>query len=166
LPRAGTRRAFQYVDGIWWDSTKRVPDSLLVRHRSFEIGPELTPWKIGDAWKFSTLAAARKEMDQYCHGDWTPLRLTVPDRLGNVPFRQLATLEIEPEGILIKNGFPFPRSGSPMITQDDFPYAIVPSSERPTRTGTRRRFAGTDPARDRATNDHASGRRVRGDREF
>jgi hypothetical protein len=125
LPRAGTRRAFQYVDGIWWDSTKRVPDNLLVRHRSFEIGPELTPWKIGDAWKFSTLPAARKEMDQYCHGDWTPLRLSVPDRLGSVPFRQLATLEIEPQGVLIKNGFPFPKSGSITITQDDFPYAIA-----------------------------------------
>ena len=125
LPPAGTRRAFQYVDGIWWDSAKRVPDNLLVRHRSFEIGPELTPWKIGDAWTFSTLPAARKEMDQYCYGDWTPLRLSVPDRLGSVPFRQLATLEIEPEGVLIKNGFPFPRSGSVLITQDDFPYVIA-----------------------------------------
>jgi hypothetical protein len=42
-----------------------------------------------------------------------------------VPFRQLATLEIEPQGVLIKNGFPFPKSGSITITQDDFPYAIA-----------------------------------------
>jgi len=42
-----------------------------------------------------------------------------------VPFRQLATLEIEPEEVLIKNGFPFPKSGSIMITQDDFPYVIA-----------------------------------------
>ena len=27
LPQAASRRAFEYVDGIWWDSTKRVPDN-------------------------------------------------------------------------------------------------------------------------------------------
>ena len=54
-----------------------------------------------------------------------PLRLRVPDRLGNVPFRQLATLEIEPGELLIKNGFPLPRSGSTMVTQDDFLHVIA-----------------------------------------
>jgi hypothetical protein len=37
LPVAASRRAFEYVDGIWWDSTKRVPDNLIVRHRSFHL---------------------------------------------------------------------------------------------------------------------------------
>jgi hypothetical protein len=125
LPRAATRRAFQYVDGIWWDSTKRIPDNVLVRHRNFNIGPELSPWTIPDAGSFSTLPAARKEFDQYCRGDWRPLRLRVPDRLGGVPFRQLATLEIEPGELLIKNGFPLPRAGSTMVTQDDFLHVIA-----------------------------------------
>jgi uncharacterized protein DUF4056 len=129
LPRAATRRAFQYVDGIWWDSTKRIPDNRLVRHRNFNIGPELSPWIIPDAGSFSTLPAARKEFDQYCEGDWRPLRLRVPDRLGNVPFRQLATLEIEPGELLIKNGFPLRRAGSSTVTQDDF-VRIIAAIER------------------------------------
>ena len=125
LPRAATRRAFDYVDGIWWDSTKRVPDHLLVRHRNFNIGPELAPWTIPDARTFSTLPAARKEFDRYCQGDWHPLRLRVPDRLGNVPFREMATFEIEPDAPLLRAGFPVSGSNRPMVTQDDFPRIIA-----------------------------------------
>lgn len=125
LPRAATRRAFEYVDGIWWDSTRRIPDNLLVRHRSFSIGPDVSPWTVPDAGSFSTLPAAREEFDPYCRGDWRPLRLHVPDRLGDVPFREMAVLEIEPGDGLIRNGFPFPRSRSAVITQEDFPHVVA-----------------------------------------
>ena len=47
LPQAASRRAFEYVDGIWWDSTKRVPDNMIVRHRNFNIGPKLTAVEAG-----------------------------------------------------------------------------------------------------------------------
>src|SRR5262249_41176504 len=43
------------------------------------------------------------------------------DKLGALPFRQMATFEFEPEEVIVKKGFPFPRSGSTTITQDDFP---------------------------------------------
>jgi hypothetical protein len=125
LPKAATRRAFRYVDGIWWDSTKRIPDNQLVRHRSFNVGPQLTPWKVNDAATFSSVAAARREFGRYCGDDWTPMRLSVPDRLGDVPFRDLATLEIEPGELLMKNGFPRSRSGTTRVTQDDFPDVIA-----------------------------------------
>jgi hypothetical protein len=125
LPKEASRRAFEYVDGIWWDSTKRVPDNQLVRHRNFNIGPTLYPWKLKDALLSSTLVAAQKEFDQYCHSDWTPLGLSVPDHLGDVPFRQMATLEIRPDDVVVKNGFPFPKPGSTMVTQDDFPEVIA-----------------------------------------
>jgi hypothetical protein len=125
LPRDASRRAFEYVDGIWWDSTKRVPDNQLVRHRNFNIGPKLYPWKLVDAQPSASLIGARKEFDQYCQGDWTPLGLTVPDRIGEVPFREMATLEISPEELLVKNGFPFPKPGSKLLTQDDFPAIIA-----------------------------------------
>jgi len=64
LPKDATRRAFAYVDGVWWDSTKRVPDNQLVRHRNFDIGPSLSPWKLADARLSPTLVADRKEFDQ------------------------------------------------------------------------------------------------------
>jgi hypothetical protein len=129
LPQAASRRAFEFIDGIWWDSTKRVPHNHLVRHRNFVIGPTLYPWKLGDAGHFAALPAARKHYDQHCHGDRKPLGLSVADRLGGVPFRQMATLEIEPDAVLVKNGFPFPRSGSTSVTQDDFP-AVIAAIER------------------------------------
>ncbi|HEU5194008.1 MAG TPA: DUF4056 domain-containing protein [Methylomirabilota bacterium] len=129
LPQAATRRAFAYVDGIWWDSTKRVPDNLLVRHRNFNIGPTLEPWKLGDAIDAAALEASREEFDHHCRSDWKPFVLTVPDRLGDVPFRQMATMEIEPEEVLVTNGFPFPRKDSAAITQDDFP-SVISAVER------------------------------------
>ena len=125
LPKDASRLAFEYVDGIWWDSTKRVPDNQLVRHRNFNIGPKLYPWKLVDAQFSSTLLAAQKEFDQFCQSDWTPLGLSVPDRIGEVPFREMATLEISPEELLVKNGFPFPKPGSKVVTQDDFPTIIA-----------------------------------------
>ena len=125
LPKDASRRAFEYVDGIWWDSTKRVPDNQLVRHRNFNIGPTLYPWKLKDAQPSATLLTTRAEFDAACKSDWTPLGLTVPDHLGDVPFRQMATLEIRPGELLVKNGFPFPKPGSTMITQDDFPAVIA-----------------------------------------
>src|SRR5262249_54272447 len=100
LPQEASRRAFQYIDGIWWDSTKRVPDNQLVRHRNFNTGPKLYPWKLADAVDTAALEANRKEFDQYCRADWKPLGLTVADRLGDVPFSRMATLEIEPEDVL------------------------------------------------------------------
>jgi hypothetical protein len=129
LPQEASRRAFQYIDGIWWDSTKRVPDMQLVRHRNFDIGPKLYPWKLMDAVDTAALEANRKEFDQYCRGDWKPLGLSVPDRLGDVPFSRMATLEIEPEALLVQNGFPFPRKASSTITQDDYP-SVVAAVER------------------------------------
>lgn len=129
LPQDASRRAFEYVDGIWWDSTKRVPDNLVVRHRNFVIGPKLYPWKLVDAGHFSTLPAAKKDYDRYCQGDQKPLGLKVPDRLGHLAFREMATLEIEPDEVLVKNGFPFPKAGSKMVTQEDFP-AVIAAIER------------------------------------
>ena len=121
LPIDATRRAFDYVDGIWWDSTKRVPDNQLVRHRNFDIGPRVYPWKLSDAIPADKLAADRKEFDQACGSDWTPLGLNAPERLGDVTLSKMATLEIRPGEVLVKNGFP---SGGKVVTQDDFPAVI------------------------------------------
>jgi len=37
----------------------------------------------------------------------------------------MATFEIQPEALLIKNGFPIPRPGSNLVTQGDFPGVIA-----------------------------------------
>ena len=129
LPQAASRRAFEYVDGIWWDSTKRVPENTIVRHRNFNIGPKLTPWKLADAAASEVVTEFHTEFDKYCKDDWKALVLNVPDRLGDTPFRQMATIEFQPEEVLIKGGFPLPRKGDPIVTQDDFP-GIVAAAEK------------------------------------
>ena len=125
LPRDASRRAFQYVDGIWWDSTKRVPDNQLVRHRNFDSGPVLYPWKLPDAQHSAALVSGTQEYDQWCKGDWAPLGLSVPDGIDDVPFGQMATLEIRPQKVLLDNGFPLPKPGADALTQADFPAIIA-----------------------------------------
>jgi hypothetical protein len=124
LPREASRFAFEYVDGIWWDSSRRVPDNQLVRHRYLDIGPKLYPWKLMDAEVSDTLLERKTEYTQVCGGDWTPLGLNVPEHLGGVPFRQMATLEIRPGPKLLENGFRLPESRREFVTQDDFPALI------------------------------------------
>jgi len=125
LPVAASRRAFEYVDGIWWDSTKRVPDNLIVRHRNFHLGPRLHPWKLADAAPSAVVTETHKEFDTYCQSDWKPLVLTVPERLDQVPFRNMATFEFEPDALLVRNGFPFPKAGRTTITQEDFASVVA-----------------------------------------
>lgn len=124
LPKDASRFAFEYVDGIWWDSSKRVPDNQLVRHRNFDIGPRLYPWKLGDAQTSHALLAGRKEYAEACGGDWRPRPLDVPNAMDGVPFARMATLEIRPDPVLLQNGFRMPKAGSDVVTADDFPQLI------------------------------------------
>lgn len=133
LPQDASRRAFEYVDGIWWDSSKRIPDNQLVRHRNFDIGPKVYPWKLRDAAVTDVLRATAREFDQACGSDWTPLGLHVPDRIGDVPFREMATFEFRVEPLLIKNGFPLRKNDSNLVTPDDFP-AVIKAIERAAET--------------------------------
>jgi hypothetical protein len=125
LPKDATRRAFQYVDGIWWDSTKRVPDNQLVRHRDFDSGPMVYPWKLPDAQPSAAVNAGRQEYGQWCQGDWDALGLSTPDGIDDVPFAQMATLEMRPQAVLLNNGFPPPKPGADAVTQADFPAIIA-----------------------------------------
>ena len=124
LPAEATRSAFAYVDGIWWDSTLRVPDNRLVRHRNFELGPTLYPWKLVDAHASAALLAEQADYTQVCGGDWTPLGLNMPTRMGDVPFARLATFEIRPDAGLLENGFRLPDAGRGVVTAEDFPALI------------------------------------------
>src|SRR5262247_2499702 len=88
-------------------------------------------WRSGQ-WSLSRARASshsRRDRSRSSQGDWKPLGLSVPDRLGDVPVNQMATLEIQPEALLIKNGFPLPRAGSSLVTQDDF-RGVIAAIER------------------------------------
>jgi hypothetical protein len=116
-----SRAAMHAVDGIWWDSTKRIPDWTLVRRRQFEI-VVLRPWRMEDASPQPSGRATRSL--PACRDAEPSLVLQVPDGFAGVPFREYLTLEIEPDDTLLRAGFPRPHGDTRIVTQEDFP-AIV-----------------------------------------
>jgi hypothetical protein len=120
VPPAGSRAAMRAVDGLWWDSTKRIPDWTLVRRRQLET-VILRPWRIEDAslgaqHPVAPLAA--------CRDTEAPLVLQVTDGFAGVPFRDYLMVEIDVDDALVQAGFPLPERGDRLVTQEDFPMII------------------------------------------
>jgi len=120
VPPAASRAAMHAVDGLWWDSTKRIPDWTLVRRRQFET-VILRPWRIEDATPRPRAPMAALAT---CHDEEVPLVLQVADGFAGVPFRDYLTVEVEVDDALAKAGFPLPHRGSRLVTQEDFPPII------------------------------------------
>jgi len=121
VPLDDSRAAMRAVDGAWWDSEKRIPDWTLVRRRQFSPGPELAPWRLEDATpgtKGPVAPLAR------CRDAGPPLVFHIPDGFNGVPYRDYMTAEFEVGDTLANEGFPFPRTGSRIVTQDDFPSIV------------------------------------------
>ena len=49
LPKEDSVAAMQLVDGLWWDSTKRIPDWKLTLRRNMDVGTEIFPWLVTEA---------------------------------------------------------------------------------------------------------------------
>ncbi len=137
---AAGKAATHLVDGVWWDSTARLPDPHLVLHRNFDIGDTITPWLISDAYTSPEMEAW---IDRECGGKDQAVPLQRPLSLHGVKFSDLLTLEIDVD---VPDPFPFPRPGSTRITQADFRAVIDsirqenarkfgPGSDRPQRGG-------------------------------
>jgi hypothetical protein len=131
VPVAQSRAAMRAVDGAWWDSEKRIPDWTLVRRRQFETGPLLRPWRLEDASPGAKGAAAPLAR---CRAAGPPLILQVPDGFAGVPFRDYVTVEFEVDDALVQAGFPLPRAGSRLVTQEDFPAIIQAAREENAET--------------------------------
>ncbi len=114
VPGAVTRRAFQLIDGLWWDSRRFVPDTDMVTRRSLAIGPVVTPWRVpgGDA--------------ALCGGRDLPAQtIEAPERTPSG--EALATyyrLEFDPDVTLLQ-GAPFPALGVDRITSLDFGWIVA-----------------------------------------
>jgi len=142
VPVAAAEEAMRAVDGIWWDSDKRIPDVSLVLRRSFEAGEVVHPWLVPPS-KFGPLLHAA------CGSDPRPLPIANPATMGGIDFASLASLVIDlPEALAGQE--PFAKLG-PRITQKDFPgilefirkqnlemfgpHADQPNGEAPSRIG-------------------------------
>ena len=110
------------LDGAWWDSARRIPDWMLVQRRRMDTGPVLQPWTLavgsaGAKGAVKPLAA--------CSNAGPPLALHIAEGWNGMAFRDLATLEFDVGDGIVAEGFPFSRTGSRVVTQDDFPAVIA-----------------------------------------
>ncbi len=119
VPAEQGKGAARYVDQVWWDSTRRVPDKALVLRRNFGIGLEIVPWTVEQAYWSELLDEKQRD---FCGGTPVPLVLGNPDGFHDLKFRDVVTFEIDVDSGL--KGFPMPRPTSRRISQDDFPAII------------------------------------------
>jgi hypothetical protein len=108
--------ATQAVGGMWWDSSKRLPNWELVRRRDFEIDQDIVPWLVSQARPGAEGDVAG------CDGGTSALHLRNPDGHDGMRYDAVATLEIEPGAPVAQ--MPMPRPDSRTITQADFPWLI------------------------------------------
>lgn len=122
VPNGVTREAARSVDGIWWDSSARLPSNRVVLHRSLEIGPELTPWLVPPQYFSSDM---REAVVEHCgEEEMRAAVLRVPSTIHGIDPQRIARLDIEVGNELLER-FPLPQSESRWISQDDFPRIIT-----------------------------------------
>ncbi len=114
VPREIGREAANAVDGLWWDSTRRVPDVALVKRRNFEIETPFAPWRV-------PAGRAPESLRRAC-GDADPFLLAGDEVHPDIRYDDWITLEIEPEQSIATQE-PFPQLG-PVITQVDLPRIV------------------------------------------
>ena len=112
--------AMMLVDGLWWDSGRRIPDWKLTKRRHMEIGTEVHPWLVPDATGIDPDDAAAFDA---CDGAGEPLVLRNPGGFEGVEFSTPLTVEIDLDDKLAAV-FPLPRSPSRIVTQADFPTVV------------------------------------------
>lgn len=112
VPVSVAEEAMLAVDGIWWDSTKRIPDMSLVLRRSFETGAVVSPWLVPPSRSGVLLRTACGEQPK-------PLPIANPSGMNGIDFASQAKLVIDlpPE---LASQEPFTSLGA-RITQEDFP---------------------------------------------
>ncbi|WP_323857294.1 DUF4056 domain-containing protein [Xenorhabdus doucetiae] len=76
-PRSGTKAMFDSVDGVWWNSYRRIPEKFLVLHRNYDIQDNRYP-----LMPFGKEDAA--------------LRLSLPDHYQHLELDKLAELRLFP----------------------------------------------------------------------
>ena len=120
VPKDLGRRAASYVDGVWWQSKKRLPSADLVLKRNMDTGEVIAPWRVSMSHWTEGLEEA---VDQYCGGDDLPVHLSNPSHYRGYPLQQFATLELElDDAILDRLPIAVPEGG--ILTQQDFPRLI------------------------------------------
>ena len=108
-------RAMSAVDGLWWDSGARLPDSHLVLRRSIQSGALVEPWLVpGSTWRGEGAASQGG-----CTRPKMPHVLRNPSRIPLLAFEDVLTFEVELEPSL--RAEPALESFGATVNQTDFP---------------------------------------------
>lgn len=113
VPKEVGMDAAESVDGLWWDSTKRLPDNRLVMRRSVNVVPPVRPWLIPRDRMPESLRAACGEEPEPAENDF---RQTLTDPLS---IADLITLEVVVDEEWLDQE-PFRQMGR-TVTSHDFP---------------------------------------------
>src|SRR5205085_11352400 len=99
VPVRIAEEAMLSVDGVWWDSTKRIPDVSLVLRRNFQSGSALQPWLVPPARMGPKLRAA-------CGETSSPMPIENPRAVDGIDFERQAALVIDlPDSLASREPF-------------------------------------------------------------
>jgi hypothetical protein len=115
VPEEVARDAMRAVDGVWWDSSTRLPDPRLVLRRSFEYQDPVMPWLVPDS-------LAPDSLLEHCGSSARPLPLVYATEAQGLQIDDFVTLEIEVDDNLAAQE-PFLSMGR-RVTHRDFPAII------------------------------------------
>jgi hypothetical protein len=94
-PVETSRAVMDALDGRWWDSSRRLPDNMLVTRRAFPRDDErVVPWRAEDAFVENAAPAA---LESACRGARTR-SLSVPTGIGHLHARDVVSIVWTPEG--------------------------------------------------------------------
>jgi hypothetical protein len=119
VPKAQARQAMHAVDGLWWDSSKRVPDRMLVTRRFLDIGVPVQPWIVAES-----LPKPDPALEAMCADQPPPLPLTIADKIGEHSIDKLVSVRFEFTKKWIPENFPVPAGEGKVVTPADFPVII------------------------------------------
>lgn len=111
------RLATKLVDGLWWDSTKSLPDFKLVLRRNLKTASPLSPWIVEDSLPQERITPL---VTQMCAKQPPPLPLSYPEQIGDDKIESLLKIEFEFSG-WIPDAFPVPAKKGVVFTQEEFP---------------------------------------------
>ncbi len=112
------RHAMAAVDGLWWDSKKKLPEMTLVTRRSLDLGVPVSGWIVADA------VSGDATIEKMCAKQPPPLPLRVPEKLGDVEISKLVTIQFT-FAKWIPEKFPLPAAKGDTVTVSEFPQIVA-----------------------------------------
>jgi len=118
VDKAQGRKAMQAVDGLWWDSNKRLPDWKLVTRRNLQIETPVPPWIVAESLTTPDPAVA-----QMCAKQPPPLPLEIADKIGTTKIEDLVEIHFEFSDWIPKE-FPLPAAKGQAVQRTDIPKIV------------------------------------------